>query len=161
MTHRRQPHARTPFARLVHALLLLAWLLSSQGIAPAFVLAAVTMDGDHAVKVGASSNGDLTVVLAHDTAPAKAHDPLCALIVAFAAQSSDEHPDHVLSFKTVEDASRRVLEDAPSIDLATPVVSFEISLPVMNPPAPAIQRTPAPVWSPGLDVKTAKTILLC
>ena len=97
MTYRSQPHARTPFTRIVHALLLLAWLLSSQGIAPAFVLATAKMDGDHAVKVGAASNGDLTVVLAHDAAPAKEHDPLCALIVAFAANTSEEHPDHVLS----------------------------------------------------------------
>jgi len=161
MTHRIQPHARTPFARIVHALLLFAWLLSSQGIAPAFVLAAATMDGDHAVKVGAASNGDLTVVLAHDAAPEQEHDALCALIVAFAANTSEEHPDHVLSFKAVEDASRRVLEDAPPVDLSTPVVLLDIPRLVMSPPVPAIQRTPAPAWSPGLEVKAAKTILLC
>lgn len=161
MTYRSQPHARTPFARLVHALLLLAWLLSSQGIAPAFVLAAATMDGDHAVKVGAASNGDLTVVLAHDAAPKEEHDALCALIVAFAANTSEEHPDHVLSFKAVEDASRRVLEDTPPADLSAPVVLLDIPWLVMNPPVPVIQRTLAPAWSPGLELQAAKTILLC
>jgi hypothetical protein len=161
MTFRSQPHARTPFARLVHALLLFAWLLSSQGVAPAFVLAAATMDGDHAVKVGAASNGDLTVVLAHDAAPAKEHDPLCALIVAFAANTSEEHPDHVLSFKAVEDASRRILENSPPVDLSAPFVSLEIKLPAMILPVRLTQRTLAPIWSPGLELKAAKTILLC
>ena len=112
MTYRSQPHARTPFARLVHALLLLAWLLSSQGIAPAFVLAAATMDGDHAVKVGAASNGDLTVVLAHDAAPKEEHDALCALIVAFAANTSEEHPDHVLSDFACPDLPRLLIAEA-------------------------------------------------
>lgn len=161
MSSRSQPNARTPFARLVHALLLLAWLLSSQGIAPAFVLAAATMDGDHAVKVGAAANGDLTVVLAHDAAPAKEHDALCALIVAFAADSSEEHPDHVLSFKAVEDASHRVLEDAPPVDRSTPFVSLDIPFLVINPPLSATQRKPAPAWSPGLELKAAKTVMLC
>ena len=125
------------------------------------MLAAATMDGDHAVKVGAASNGDLTVVLAHEAAPAGEHDALCALIVAFAENSSEEHADHVLSFKAVEDASRRVLEDAPPLDLSAAFVSLEIKLPAMNPPVLLKQRTPAPAWSPGLELKAAKTILLC
>lgn len=161
MTLRSQPHARTPFARFVHALLLLAWLLSSQGVAPGFVLAAATMDGDHAVKVGTASNGDLTVVLAHEAAPKEEHDALCALIVAFAANTSEEHPDHVLSFKAVEDASRRVLEDAPPVDLSAPVVLLDILWLVMNPPVLLKQRTMAPAWSPGLELKAAKTVMLC
>lgn len=161
MSLRSQSHARTPFARLVHALLLIAWLLSSQGIAPALVLAAATMDGDHAVKVGASKAGDLTVVLAHGSAPAREHDPLCALIVAFAETSSEKDADHVLSFKTVEDASRRVLEDVMAVDLAAPVVPLRIKLPVTHPPGMLAHRTPAPVWSPALDLKAGKTIMLC
>lgn len=161
MPLRNQPHARTPFARIVHALLLLAWLLSSHGIAPAFVLVAATMDGDHTVKVGTASNGDLTVVLAHGAAPTREHDPLCALIVAFAEDSSGEHADHVLSFKAVEDASRRVLEDVAQVDLAMREVALQLKTPTMNLLVPATQRTQAPAWSPGLDLKAAKTILLC
>lgn len=161
MTLRSQPHARTPFARIVHALLLLAWLLSSQGIAPALVLAAATMDGDHAVKVGATEKGSLTVVLAHDGGAAKEHDPLCALIVAFADTSPEEHADHVISFKAVEDASRRVLEDVAHADLVVPVVSLKIKRNVVNLPVADTRRTTAPAWSPGLQVKAAKTIMLC
>lgn len=161
MNLRSQPQARTPFARIVHALLLLAWTLSSHGIAPAFVLAAASMEGDHAVKVGAASNGDLTVVLSHDSVPAREHNPLCALIVAFADTSPEEHADHVLSFKTVEDASRRVGEGVMTFDLAVPVALLKIKLHVLNPPVMFTHRTPVPAWSPGLELKAAKTILLC
>jgi len=161
MTHRSQPQARTPFARIVHALLLLAWLLSSQGIAPAMVLAVATMDGDHAVKVGASPQGDVTVVLAHADSAIREHDPLCALIVAFAETSSEADADHVLSFKAVEDASRRVLEDLTIIDLSVPLVPLPINLPVMAPPVLLKQGTLAPAWSPGLELKAGKTVMLC
>jgi hypothetical protein len=161
MTHRNQPQAHTPFARLVHALLLLAWLFSSQGIAPAMVLAAAMMDGDHAVKVGASKKGDLTVVLAHADSVVRGHDPLCALIVAFAETSSEAGADHVLSFKTVEDASRRVLDDVTIIDLSVPLVPLPINLPVKAPLALLKQGILAPAWSPGLELKAGKTVMLC
>lgn len=161
MTHCYQPQARTPFTRFVHALLLLAWLLSSQGIAPALVLAAASMDGDHAVKVGATEKGHVTVVLAHDGGTSKEHDTLCAFIVSFAETSPEDHADHVLSFKAVEDASRRVLEDVAHVDLVVPVVSLKIKRHALNPPVADTRRTPAPAWSPGLQVKAAKTILLC
>lgn len=158
MTFCRQPHARTPFARIVHALLLLAWLVSSQGVAPAFVLAAANMDGDHAVKVGAASNGDLTVVLAHGAAPVREHAPLCALIVAFADTSPQEHADHILSFKSVEDASHRVIEDVVQFELAETVLLQTLKITALHAP---VAFKSAPAWSPGLDLKAAKTILLC
>jgi hypothetical protein len=161
MTHRSQPQARTPFARLVHTLLLLAWLLSSQGIAPAMVLAAATMDGDHAVQVGASEKGDLTVVLAHADSVVREHDPLCALIVAFAETSSEADADHVLSFKTVEDASRRVFDDVTNVDLSVPMAPLQINLPAKTPPVLLKQGTLAPAWSPGLELKAGKTVMLC
>lgn len=161
MTFCSQPQARTPFARIVHALLLLAWLVSSHGVAPAFVLAAANIDGDHKVKVGAASNGDLTVVLAHGAAPVREHAPLCALIVAFADTSSQEHADHILSFKSVEDASRRVIEDIIQDELVDPLLLQSFKMQPVYRPAPAMQRTVAPAWSPGLDLKAAKTILLC
>jgi len=161
MTLRSQPQARTPFARFVHALLLLAWLFSSQGVAPAMVLAAAAMDGDHAVSVGASEKGDLTVVLAHADSVVREHDPLCALIVAFAETSSEAAADHVLSFKTVEDASRRVLEDVAIVDLAVPLSPPQMVLPVMAAPVLLKQGTQAPIWSPGLELKAGKTVMLC
>ena len=38
----------------------------------------------------------------------------------------------------------------------------ELTEPVtVSPPVPAIQRILAPAWSPGLELKATKTILLC
>jgi len=142
-------------------MLIFAWLFSSQGIAPALVLAAATVDGDHAVKVGASEKGDLTVVLAHEGAPAAEHDALCALIVAFAHTSLGLHADHVLSFKTVEDASRRVLEDVAPASLPAPEAVLQIERVVKIPPRRAAHPFIVRPWSPGLDMKGGCTVLLC
>lgn len=105
--------------RTVHWLLLLGWLFSSQGIAPALCLAAAVIDGDHAVKVGASDAG-MTVVLSHDgkteeELAAHRHDLLCSLLVSLASDSGSGS-DHVLAFRAVDDASRferGVLSKAP------------------------------------------------
>lgn len=142
-------------------MLIFAWLFSSQGIAPALVLAAAKVDGDHVVKVGASEKGDFTVVLAHEGIAAAEHDVLCALIVAFAHTTSGGHADHVLSFKAVEDASRRVLEDVAPASLPLLVAVLQIERVVKIPPRRSAHPLIVRPWSPGLDVKSRGTVLLC
>ena len=45
MNSLRHQQGTSPLARAVHLLLLLGWLLSSQGLAPAFALTAAWLDG--------------------------------------------------------------------------------------------------------------------
>lgn len=109
--------------RVVHWLLLLGWLFSSQGIAPAICLAAAVFDGDHAVKVGTSDAG-FTVVLSHEGKTAEEmarheHDLLCALLVSMSGESTKSH-DHVLAFKTVDDALRSVKRCTSGGELRVP-----------------------------------------
>jgi len=104
-------HDSKPLNRLVNLLLLLGWLLSSQGVAPAICMAAALIDGDHHVKIGQANNGALTVVLSHEGKSAEEllshqHDVLCRMLVAFAKVPSPNDTDHVLAFKPVEDAAR-------------------------------------------------------
>lgn len=158
----------TPFSRLVHLLLLVGWLLSSQGVAPALCFVAAVMDGEHAVNVRASRSGDVSVVLSHEergnTANPHHHEPLCALVVAFAQKPVAGEPDHVLAFKSVEDASRTLRGDSARMKL--PVLSevvFQTTPCRMAAKghAPDILRVAAPAWSPGLEIKTGRMILRC
>jgi hypothetical protein len=166
-SHRRSTD-RPPFSRLVHLLLLVAWLLSSQGVVPALCLLAAVADGEHAVQVRATLSGDVSVVLSHDEKNAAAsphqHDPLCALVVIFAQKPAAGEVDHILAFKSVEDSSRTLRRSSMDTKLpalaAVPVsvVTCWLQSKSGGQSAPRIQ---APAWSPGLHIKTSRTILRC
>lgn len=161
MSPRRHSRSSTLFTRLVHGLLLLAWLVSSQGLAPAAVLATAVMDGAHIVSVGVSAEGNHTVILAHGDRAAHQHAPLCAFIISFAETAPENGADHVFSFRTVEDAARRIWQVAALIRLTAPSVLVKVTPPVRSTQVLIAHRHPAPAWSPGLELKAAKTILLC
>lgn len=161
MPARRHSPSSTPFTRLVNGLLLLAWLVSSHGLAPAAVLAAAVMDGAHIVSVGVSEEGNHTVILAHGDRADHQHAPLCAFIISFAETAPENGADHVFSFRTVEDAARRIWQAAALIRLTAPSVRVKVTPPVRSARLLFAQRHPAPAWSPGLELKAAKTILLC
>lgn len=161
MSPRRHTRSSTPFTRLVHGLLLLAWLVSSQGLAPAAVLAAAVLDGAHVVSVGLSEKGDHTVVLAHRDKPVHEHAPLCDFIISFAETAPEQDADHVFSFRTVEEAARRVWQAAAFTRITASAVRVKVAPPVRSTQVLIAHRHPAPAWSPGLELKAAKTILLC
>ena len=146
-------HDSTPLTKVVHLLLLLGWLLSSHGVAPAICMAAALLDGDHAVKVGLANDGALKVVLSH------AGKSLAEL----SAHASDA-ADHVLAFKTVSDASRtqRPLASAQSIVKAAAsslTLAFNSMKPYLTEHAGRpLQRRP---WSQGLALKSGRTVMRC
>jgi hypothetical protein len=164
--HRHHP---TPLTRLVHVLLLLGWLFSSHGVAPAICMAAALMDGDHAVKVGLSKEGALTVVLSHDgKSPAELtqheHDALCRVLVAFAVTPESAGADHILAFKPVDDASRtlRLLSSTQgNVSIQAPM--FILARALAQPPAAncAAGRVLGRVWSQGLAMKSGRTVMRC
>ncbi len=147
-------------AQLVHGLLLACWLLSSHGVAPVLVLAAAKADGDHRVVVEAKAGGAVTLVLAHDRAALNEHrhGTLCELILSFAGDRTG--PDHVLSFKSVDERQVREAADPAGLPTANPP-RLLARLPVMDwrhaPPA----WKPARPWSPGPGVKASRTRLVC
>lgn len=158
----------TPLSRLVHLLLLIGWLLSSQGVVPALCLVAAVVDGEHAVTVRASKSGDVSVVLSHEgqenAATPHHHDPLCALVVAFAQKPVAGEPDHVLAFKSVEDASRTLRRAAMELKLPALMVTVSsgtLAQPATKTHASVIRRVWAPAWSPGIEIKTRRMILRC
>jgi hypothetical protein len=94
-------HSLTPFSRLVHGVLLVVWLLSYQGVAPALML---KLEGDHTVKACSSQNGEMQVVLGHaeTAASPNAHAQPSKNEIAGAASEAGKQ-DHVFFFKSVEE----------------------------------------------------------
>jgi len=162
-------HHSTPLSRLVHLLLLFGWLLSSQGIAPAVCMAAALLDGDHAVKVGASKDGALTVVLSHAgkshaELSRHEHDALCRVLLAFAVAPETAVSDHVLAFKPVQDASRshRLLQISHvNLKAPAPLPLLSFSRPRMSFADKPGRETPRNSWSQGLALKTGRTVMRC
>ena len=151
-------------------LLLLGWLFSSHGVAPALCMAAALMDGDHAVKVGLSKEGALTVVLSHvGKSPAELtqheHDAICKVLVAFAVTPESAAADHVLAFKPVDDASRiqRLLPSTQSIvKMTVPGLFLAIERRSQASAAYcAAGCVQGRVWSQGLALKAGRTVMRC
>jgi len=168
MKIRHHLHQHSPLRRAVHVLLLLGWLLSSHGVAPALCLVAALVDGDHVVKVGASVEGEMTVVLSH-AADSQAgslsdHDLLCSILMVFAQEPPFGTPDHILAFKSVDDASRaeRGACSVHTVANIVPLPVFTLQAQVLAPVrAGAATHAPAPVWSPGLALQAGRMIMLC
>ena len=167
---RSRPHRteHTLFSRLVHLLLLVGLLLSSQGVAPALCLMAAVMDGEHAVKVRASETGEVNVVLSHEGMEglgiAHQHDPICTLVVAFSQKPVAGEPDHVLAFKSVEDAARTLRRVTMTVSLPAHmalVSSGSSGFSLKRGPVRMVSKVKAPAWSPGLEIKTGRMILRC
>lgn len=164
----RHQHGTSPLARAVHFLLLLGWFLSSHGLAPVFALTAAWIDGGHAVKVGASSDGAVTVVLAHEVASNPSdvheHEALDILIAVFAPATNVDKSDHVLSFKEVEDAARMLRRLSANLEtscIVAPLAWRWLKTPSLAARTKGVRHTQAPVWSPGLEVKAGMKIMLC
>lgn len=160
-------HHSTPLTRLVHLLLLVGLLLSSHGIAPAICMAAALIDGDHAVKVGVSTEGGLTVVLSHagkSTAELThhEHDALCRVLVAFAAAPESAASDHVLAFKHVDDS--RTQQQSAIQGIAKTVAPLLVLNCCRTKPFHAdgaVGRVQRSSWSHGLALKSCRTVMRC
>lgn len=150
-------------ARLVHGLLLACWLLSSHGIAPVLVLAAAKADGDHRIEVDAQARGSVTLVLAHERTEVAEHrhGALCELILSFAVNRGTTGPDHVLSFKSVDESQVREASTASPLPAACPPVRVLARVPVAPLQRPVWRGQPARPWSPGPGVKESRTRLVC
>ncbi|MDI1310955.1 hypothetical protein [Prosthecobacter sp.] len=160
-------HHSTPSSRLVHLLLLFGWLLSSHGIAPAICMAAALADGDHAVKVGVSNEGAVTVVLSHagkSTAELShhEHDALCSVLIAFAVAPESSASDHVLAFQQVDDS--RTQQQSAIQDLANtaaPLLVMDCTLSKPSVTAALVGRMQRSSWSRGLALKSGRTVMRC
>lgn len=150
-------------ARLVHGLLLACWLLSSHGIAPVLALAAAKADGDHRVEVDAQARGSVTLVLAHERTEVAEHrhGALCELILSFAVNRGAAGPDHVLSFKSVDESQVREASVASPLPVACPMVQVLARASVASLLRPLGRGQPARPWSPGPGVKASRTRLVC
>jgi hypothetical protein len=153
----------------VHLLLMLGWLLSSHGIAPVVFMAAALIDGDHAVKVGVSNEGTLTVVLSHaGKSPAELthheHDALCRVLVAFAATPESAFSDHVLAFKPVDDASRiqqQLLATQFIAKTVPPLLVLDCNFTKPSLADGSVGRVQRSSWSHGSSLKSGRTVMRC
>ena len=168
MNYKSHPRTLSPLKRAVHVCLLLGWLLSSNGVAPGLCLAAALVDGDHVVKVGASVEGEMTVVLSHamdsQTSSYNDHDLLCSILMVFAQETPFGTRDHILAFKSVDDASRadRGACSVHTVAKLVPLPVFTLQPQVLAPVrAGAATHAPSPVWSPGLALQAGRMIMLC
>ncbi|MFC5454490.1 hypothetical protein [Prosthecobacter fluviatilis] len=167
---RAHRHHSRPLTRLVHLLLLAGWLLSSQGIAPAICMAAALIDGDHAVKVGVSNEEGLTVVLSHagkSTAELSRHqhDALCRFLMAFAVTPESSASDHILAFKSVDEASRaQQQQQSPTQGIAQtviPVTVLDCRFARPSPDQAVAARLLRGSWSHGLALRSGRTVMRC
>jgi hypothetical protein len=162
LRHATRPGCRL-LARLVHGLLLACWLLSSHGIAPVLALAAAKADGDHRVEVDAQARGAVTLVLAHERTEVveHRHGALCELILSFAVNRGASGPDHVLSFKSVDESQVREASAVSPLPIAGAPVRVLAREPVAPLQRPTWRGKPARPWSPGPGVKASRTRLVC
>ena len=168
MAARRNEHTSSPLTRTVNVLLLLGWLLSSNGLAPALTLLAASFDRCHHVKVGNSSEGEVRVVLTHEGMDASqgvhVHSPLTTLMMVFAQAPTSQKSDHILAFQSLADLGRPTERDVLSVATTIPAAAMHYVL--AKPPAPprrerSVPRAQAPAWSPGLQLQAGKTLLQC
>ncbi|WP_395749750.1 hypothetical protein [Prosthecobacter sp.] len=170
MNNRR--HDPKPLARLVHLLLLIGMLFSSQGVAPAICMVAALIDGDHLVKVGVSHEGAMTVVLSHAGKSAAEltsheHDALCRVLMTFAEAPASGASDHVLAFKRVEDVARaqRLISSAQGVaKQAVPLLVLDLQkfhAPAADSADSADRHFRRHVWTPGLALKACRTVMRC
>ncbi len=166
MFHLRHHQERHSLQRIVHLCLLLGWMLSSHGFAPAVCLVAAHFDGAHRVNAGATFNGEPTVVLSHESAEneLRAHDLLCDFLLVFAAQPLAVGADHVLTFRSMDVVSRAqpgVLVKLQAPPLCLPSAIFMPSWQEGQRAHVSTRKVHAPAWSPGLALKAGRTIMLC
>lgn len=168
MTLFHQRQGLSLLTRAVHVWLLLGWLLSAHGLAPAFALTTAWAHGGHGVKVGASLEGAVTVVLTHDggSLPSEEHEheALGVFIAVFGGTVDTDRPDHILSFQSVDDVSRILLRFSAlgeMIDLSVPLAGTLFKQPFMARRTHVVCRHEAPAWSPGLAMKAGKTLMRC
>lgn len=168
MTARRNEHTSSPLTRMVNVLLLLGWLLSSNGVVPALTLLAANLDRCHHVKVGNSSEGQVQVVLSHEGMDASqavhVHSRLTTLMMVFAQAATSQQSDHILAFQSIADLGRPTERDTLSVAPTIPPAPVHALL-VKLTPAPRreliVRSHQAPVWSPGVQLKAGKTLLQC
>lgn len=153
---------------MVNVLLLLGWLLSSNGLAPALTLLAANLDRCHHVKVGNSSEGKVRVVLSHEGMDASqavhVHSRLTTLMMVFAQAATSQQSDHILAFQSIEDLGRPTERDMLSVPTSIPAPAVQYVLAKQPAPPRRERRVPreqAPAWSPGVQLKAGKTLLQC
>jgi hypothetical protein len=152
----------TPFSRLVHGVLLVVWLLSYQGIAPALML---KIEGDHTVKACSSQHGKMKVVLGHAETAASSNSHAQPSKDALAAAVSEAgKQDHVFFFKSVEEATSQTHRSQSH--LCCPVatlcaVAWTFQQPVCTSKTHLVQHRPVPAWSPGQWIKHGMIVMRC
>ncbi len=168
MTARRNGPTSSPLTRAVNVFLLLGWLLSSNGLAPALTLLAASFDRCHQVKVGNTSEGQVRVVLSHEGIDASqgvhVHSRLTTLMMVFAQAATSQKSDHILAFQSIADLGRPTERDMLSVATTIPAAPVQYML-AKRPALPRRERMvrseQAPVWSPGVQLKAGKTLLQC
>ncbi len=158
----------TTRSRLVHAWLLLLWLLSSHAFGALLIMAVAGITGDHTLKQCASHHGEVGLVLGHSSRNVShGQEGLGREAVADASQTSQlEKPDHFFHLRSVEEAaadSRRIAPNGPSMVLlpARWVLSdFRARLILTNSIISSSKQTFRRTIV-GLHVKASMTILRC
>lgn len=168
MTAPRNGHTSSPLTRMVNVLLLLGWLLSSNGLAPALTLLAASLDRCHHVKVGNSSEGEVRVVLTHEgvdpSQGVHVHSRLTTLMIVFAQAPTSQKSDHILAFQSIADLGRPTERDVLSVATTIPAGALQYVL-AKRPALPRRERIvpheQVHIWSPGVQLKAGKTLLQC
>lgn len=152
-----------PLSRLLHALLLMILLLSSNGLTP---LLMVVFSQDHTLENCFFSHGEMQVVLGH-RGPVFSYSASQDSIAEFGQSDPSlalQEPDHVFILKTIRDTSiqnRRAesVSILPAPEMSPPLWIIQLK---SHTPPPCIKHyTQVVVWSPGLQVQASRTILLC
>lgn len=100
------------WTRVVHVLLVLSWLLSSNSLMSFTLMSLAAMDRSHVAAVGVSEEGYFNVVLSHEIEESEktshVHEGISVLLTAFDRSSQSGIADHVLSLGGGTDGRRSV-----------------------------------------------------
>jgi hypothetical protein len=163
MNRHLHPHTLLPSPRRARLWLLLVWLLSSHGLGPVLMAAAAQATGEHMLKLCSSRHGEMQVVLGHQ----RSASPFASGKEEVRPAATPAQPDHVIQFRSVEDASAQPRRTTTARQAAQPIILSPAFAPVLRrlpdtfAPDLGIQIQRAPAFSAGPHVRASRTVNLC
>lgn len=156
-----------PLAHVIHGVLVMAWLLSSNSVTSFFLMTMAAMDRHHVATVGTTAEGEYNVILSHEQDGSRGkehlHEGVSVLLTALSLYNDPDTSDHVLALGEASEVRRPMRRFFFEVkDWQMPSLAF--FPPQEFTPLPTrkcMDRGMAPERSWAYAMKTRKTILRC
>ncbi len=168
MIVRFQQRRLRPLAHVIHGLLVMTWLLSSNSVTSFVLITMAAMDHSHVATVGTTAEGEYNVILSHEATDGgrgkdHVHEGVGLLLTALALYNDPDTSDHVLSLgeaAEVRRSMRRFIFEVKDWHLPSLVFCPPMEFVTLT-PRKCLDRRMAPERSWAYAMKTRKTVLRC